>query len=211
MTLRFISAMGIATAAAMLIGSAPAMAQSSDSVDLSSEASGTSGRIAVNAAAGTFNQQANAAVIGSAETVLTKNVVIQVMGVNNVCTLIEGQCGTPEHVDQKALISGDAFSHANGTIAVNAAAGVENQQANLAMFGITNGIDGRAASLQLLGQVRASKEPAVNLGASTAEQTADIGPGAFSFAIGLVQVNATAGERNSSANLFGLTITGGTD
>jgi hypothetical protein len=38
-------------------------------------------------------------------------------------------------------------------------------------------------------------------------KTADIGPQAFSQASGLVQVNLTAGERNSSANLFALTLT----
>jgi len=39
-------------------------------------------------------------------------------------------------------------------------------------------------------------------------KTAEIGPQAFSEASGLVQVNLTAGERNSSANVFALSLTG---
>jgi hypothetical protein len=38
-----------------------------------------------------------------------------------------------------------------------------------------------------------------------------IGPQAFTDASGLVQVNLSAGERNSSANLFALTLPGGAD
>jgi hypothetical protein len=43
------------------------------------------------------------------------------------------------------------------------------------------------------------------------QKTADIGSQAFTDASGLVQVNLTAGERNSSANLFALTIAGSSD
>jgi hypothetical protein len=192
----------------VLITAAPAVAQVSDTVTISTEAPDTVGRIAVNAAAGAFNQQANTAVIAESETVFLTNSVQQFLIDNSVCTLVENECAAGSS-PQTALITGEAFAGASGAIAVNGAAGAENQQANLASFGIAHGIDGRIASLTILSQVRASQEPAGDLDAPAAEKTADIGSTAFTDASGLVQVNLTAGERNSSANIFGLTLAGG--
>jgi hypothetical protein len=212
MTLRGIHAypLAIAAIAALLIAAAPASAQSSDTVTISPEATEASGRIAVNAAAGTFNQQANAAVISESENALLTNFVQQNLIGNAVCGLAANECA-PDTIAQTASITDGAFTGVSGAIAVNGAAGVENQQANLASFGIANGIDSRVASLTMLSQVRASQEPAGDPGAPAAEKTADISSQAFTDASGLVQINLTAGERNSSANLFALTITGGTD
>jgi hypothetical protein len=108
---------------------------------------------------------------------------------------------------QRAFISGNSFAGATGVIGVNAAAGAENQQANL----FTIGIEGRVVSLEILSQTRASQEPAGNLDVPAEQKTADIADTAFASAIGLVQVNSAAGERNSSANLFALTVAGGSD
>jgi hypothetical protein len=207
--------LGIAAVAAVLITAVPAAAQSSDApssdtVTISAGGTDAAGRIAVNAAAGTFNQQANALAIAESETVFLTNTIQQSLIGNSVCTLVDGEC-TPNSTAQTASITGEAFAGASGAIAVNGAAGVENQQANLASFGIGDGIDSRVASLSLLSQVRGSQEPAGDPNVPAAEKTANISSQAFTDASGLVQVNLTAGERNSSANLFALTITGGTD
>jgi hypothetical protein len=42
-------------------------------------------------------------------------------------------------------------------------------------------------------------------------KSAEIGPDAFAESSGLVQVNLTGGEGNSSANIFALIITEGAD
>jgi hypothetical protein len=75
MTLRIVHIYPLATAslAALLIAATPVAAQSSDIVTIAPEASEASGRIAVNAAAGTLNQQANAAVISESENALLAN------------------------------------------------------------------------------------------------------------------------------------------
>jgi hypothetical protein len=198
-----------AALAAVLSTIVPAVAQNSDTLTLEAEGA-ASGRVAINAAAGTLNQQANAAVIAESNTTFLTNTIQQIMIGNSVCSLVDGEC-TPHSTAQTASIVGTAFAGANGAIAVNAVAGAENQQANLASFGIADGIDARVASLTLLSQVRGSQEPAGDPNAPAAEKSADISSQAFTDASGLVQVNLTAGERNSSANLFALTITGGTD
>ncbi|MGH7485620.1 MAG: hypothetical protein ACREMY_08470, partial [bacterium] len=65
--------------------------------------------------------------------------------------------------------------------------------------------------LEVLSQTRASQEPAGYQDDPDLAKNADIGPQAFAGSSGLVQVNLTAGERNSSANLFALSITEGAD
>jgi hypothetical protein len=111
---------------------------------------------------------------------------------------------------QSASITGTAFSNSQGAIAVNGAAGTENQQANLAAISI--GIEGPAVSLDMLSQTRSSsQEPAGYQNEPDSTTHAEIGPDAFAQSSGLVQVNLTAGERNSSANLFALSITEGAD
>ena len=211
MILRGIHAsLAIASLAAILIAAGPASAQSSDTLVISPDASEASGRIAVNAAAGTFNQQVNTAVISESENALVGNLVQQNLIGNTVCSYVGGQC-TPDTIVQKATIADGAFDGVSGSIAVNGAAGVENQQANLATFGIAIGTDARVIALTALSQVRASTEPAGDPDAPAVEKTANISSLAFTDASGLVQTNLTAGERNSSANIFALTITGGTD
>ena len=190
---------GTAAIVLLLIGSVPAFGQSSDTLSISDTAIGAQGRIAVNAAAGVFNEQANSAVIAEGENAFLANVVVQTLS-NNTSSGSDSQ---------SASISGTSFSGAQGAIAVNGAAGTENQQANLAAFGIGIGIEDRVASLELLSQTRSSQAPAGDQNApASVAKTADISPNAFRDASGLVQVNLTAGERNSSANVFALTLPG---
>jgi len=184
----------------------PVVPQSSDTVTISDTAVNAVGRIAVNVSAGELNQQVNSAVIGQGDNLVVRNVVIQVLDGNSVSN--PGAVGSGS---QEADINDGAFSGAQGLISVNGAAGAENQQANLALFGISNSIDTQIKSLTYLSQIRASKEPPGDLGVPASEKTADIHSTAFTDASGLVQVNLTAGERNSSANVFGLTLAGGTN
>jgi hypothetical protein len=202
---------GVAFVASALIA-LPAFAQTSDSLDIANTAAGAEGRVGVNAAAGVFNQQVNSGVIASGdELAIGINTVNQNLGYNEWGTPAEGgdPCLEPGACQQSAVITGNSFSDSNGAIAVNGAAGAENQQANLFTIGI--GIEGRVMTLDALSQTRASKEPAGDLNVPAEQKTADIGPQAFTDASGLVQVNLTAGERNSSANLFALTIAGSSD
>jgi len=196
---------GGAALAAMLVAMTPALAQGSDqgsdSLDISDTAVNAQGRVGVNAAAGVFNQQVNAGVITNGDELS--------YGINTVKQNLEANTVNGTSGPQEALISGDSFAGATGAIAVNGVAGVENQQANLFTIGI--GIEGRTLTLEALSQTRASQEPAGSPDEPAVAKTADIGSQAFTDASGLVQVNLTAGERNSSANLFALTLTGGTD
>jgi hypothetical protein len=190
---------GIAVVALLCIAT-PALSQNADTLSISDDAvTGAEGRIGVNAAAGDFNEQVNSAVIANGGTSVLTNVVNQYIGDNTVS----------ESGPQSATITGTAFSDSQGAIAVNGAAGTENQQANLASIGI--GIEGGVASLEMLSQTRSSQEPAGYQNEPDLTKHAEIGPDAFEQSSGLVQVNLTAGERNSSANLFALSITEGAD
>lgn len=200
--------LAIASLTAMLFAAGPAAAQSSDTLVIAPEASEASGRIAVNAAAGTFNQQANSAVIVESVNALAGNLIQQNLVGNTVCSYVGGEC-VPNTIAQTATIADGAFAGVSGAIAVNGAAGVENQQANLATFGIASGIDARVIALTALSQVRASQEPAVDPDEPAVEKSATISSQAFTDASGLIQTNVSAGERNSSANIFALTIAGG--
>jgi hypothetical protein len=188
-------------AIALVLAATPALSQNADTLSISDEAlAGSQGRVGVNAAAGEFNEQVNSAVIAVGNMAVLTNSVSQHIGDNSAA----------ESGPQNASITGTAFSDSHGAIAVNGVAGTENQQANLAAIGI--GIEGPVASLEVLSQTRASQEPAgYQNEPDLAKSNAEIGPQAFAESSGLVQVNLTAGERNSSANLFALSITEGAD
>ena len=190
---------GIAVVA-LLLAATPALSQNTDTLSISDEAlAHGEGRIGVNAAAGDLNQQVNSTAIAIGEPAIATNVVRQHIGDN----VVSGSDA------QSASITGTAFSDSHGAIAVNGAAGTENQQANLAAISI--GIDGPVVSLDMLSQTRSSQEPAGYQNEPSSATYAEIGPDAFAQSSGLVQVNLTAGERNSSANLFALSITEGAD
>jgi hypothetical protein len=190
---------GLAVAALVFVAT-PAFSQSSDNLSISGDAlAGSEGRIGVNAAAGQFNEQVNSGAIANGDAAFATNIVQQ---------HIDGNSASYSDA-QSASITGTAFSNSQGAIAVNGAAGTENQQANLAAIGI--GIDGPVATLDMLSQTRSSQEPAGYQNEPQTTTHAEIGPDAFAGSVGLVQVNLTAGEGNSSANLFALSITEGAD
>ena len=191
---------GVAVVALLFVAT-PVLSQNSDTVAITGDAfAGSEGRVAVNAAAGDLNEQANSAAIAiGGDLSLATNVVNQHIGDNTVS----------ESGPQSATIMGTAFAGSHGAIAVNGVAGTENQQANLASVGI--GIEGPALSLDVLSQTRSSQQPAGYQNEPDPATHAEIGPDAFAQSSGLLQVILTAGERNSSANLFALSITEGAD
>ncbi len=158
-------------------------------------AAGSSGRIAVNIAAGDSNQQVGDAVIAIGDISAVTEVVSQRMS----------GLAPVDHETTITLADG-AFAGTNGLTSINITAGSQNQMANLAALAIGNS---GAMSDQLLEQSRAPIEPK---GGSPEEalQANDqiaIGDMAFGEGSGLIQVNLIGGEGNSSANTFALSVT----
>lgn len=166
---------------------------------LTIDASGpTSGVANVNSAAGNNNQQVNLGVVATGDNASAIGAATQ---------HLDGPQGggNPAAV----AVSSGAFAGSSGWIAVNGAAGSENQQANVAL--IAFGIEGRAVADAMLSQTRASQEPAGSPAGdlATPERNVAIGPDAFESSSGLVQLSLIGGDRNSSANVFALSVSGG--
>ncbi len=157
----------------------------------------SSGRIAINVAAGNLNQEANVAVIAAGAQTATPTALTQSLGTSSA------SAGSAS-----ARIEDGALAGANGLVAVNVAAGNGNQLANLAIIAI--GIDAPIASEPLLEQARASQQPSgLPGGSTTPEASAQLASSAFEGSTGLVQANLVGGERNSSSNTFVLTVEAG--
>lgn len=174
--------------------------ESEDVVAVAGGHEGSTGRAAINAAAGNFNQQANVAVIAIGDTALSSGFVAQIT---------DADAAAPS-AHKSATITGNAFANSSGLIAVNVTAGSANQQANLAVIGI--GIEGLVVTDLTLSQARASHSPSGQSDETNApEIVTGISSGAFAGSAGLVQVSLVGGERNSSANTFVLNASGGTN
>ena len=161
------------------------------------QASGNSGRIAVNVVAGDRNQQAGAAAIAIGDTTVLSQSLTQLM--------ID-----PSNEDRRTAVSigAGAFSNNAGLVSVNVTAGASNQSANLAALSIYGS---GAISDQALAQMRAPTAPAASPAPSLASANDGIviDDAAFAANSGLVQVNVVGGERNSSANTFALNVSAG--
>lgn len=163
---------------------------------LGEAAAPASGRVAINLAAGVGNQEANAATIALGEAALASGSLHQAMTSSGV----SGGAAI-------ATIGANALAHSSGMLAVNVAAGHENQLGNLAVVAI--GIEAIAATETMLSQSRASQQPNGPTGPSSPDaHVADLSATAFSGSSGLVQSNLIGGERNSSSNSFALTVLG---
>lgn len=189
------AALGLALLPAAL--SAQSDPRSADRVILDSgQGAGHSGRLAVNIAAGVGNQQASSAILAIGDLALTQGQIIQ-----------HAEANTVERATQIVLGPG-TFSGTSGLVSVNISAGTQNQSANLAALAI-----GRSGALsdELLAQTRAPHEPSggTAMAAAGRDDTIAIDDGAFAQGSGLFQANLMAGERNSSANTFSLTVTAG--
>lgn len=161
--------------------------------------SNSQGHLAVNAAAGINNQQANVAVVAKGGTALGSAALIQFLETSDS----SGQR------QMSALISDGAFANSSGLISVNVAAGSDNQQGNLALLSMA-GIGGAVADI-VLSQSRATRDPTAStddVAAAGAGQTV-LSPDAFENSSGVIQLSIIGGERNSSSNLFALSVQGG--
>lgn len=154
------------------------------------------GRVAVNVAAGHGNQEANVAVIAIGDHAVTPTSLVQ-----------SRENGPSAGGPVTAQIEDNTLAGSSGLIAVNVAAGNDNQLANLAVIAI--GIEAPPASTLLLDQARASQQPSGSPGSPvSSEAVAELAGTAFAGSTGLVQVNLVGGERNSSSNTFALTFAG---
>lgn len=177
---------------------AQAEAEPADQATISGNAS--TGAIAANVAAGTYNQQANVMTIADGDAALSLGILNQ-------------NLETPAAQESKsanASIAPGAFVESEGRIALNVLAGTASQQANVAVFAV--GIDGPVANGLLLSQSRASIGPPVEVNEEDPPSQFDvqIGDGALAGSSGLIQINLSSGNRNSSANVFALTTAGRT-
>lgn len=167
-----------------------------DSVNLAGD--GIDGVATVNLAAGTVNQQANVGIIAMG-------------GIGSAVGVVDQALTTPgaEYTAHGSVeIADGAFAHSNGWIAANLAAGSANQQANINLM--ATGIDGKVASADVLGQIRGPVAPTTESEdpSPSSEASVRIGDRAFENSSGLVQLSMIAGDRNSTANVFAMTVAG---
>ncbi len=160
------------------------------------EGAGGAGRLAVNIAAGSQNQQASSAILALGDVALTHGSVVQISpsdGADRTTSIV---------------VEDGAFAGTDGLTSLNITAGTQNQSANLASFAI-----GRTGALsdQLLMQSRAPTQPSVvpEEASATRNDSVAVGDGAFAEGSGVFQANLIGGERNSSANTFSLSVSAG--
>ena len=193
-----LSAIGVLSFAALLASAANAQPSAEEGPEVELDGGASTGAVAANLAAGSFNQQANVGGVASGDAALATALLAQSLS-------------TPElgHTPSaRATIAEGAFAGSSGWIAANLGAGDGNQQANVAVIGI--GLSGQLATAAMLSQSRASTvrpESDQTTEASDRFRT-EIGEGAFQDSSGLVQVNLAAGDGNSSANVFALSVPG---
>ena len=169
-----------------------------DSALIDAEAlSGSRGRIALNAAAGLNNQQANAASVA--------------IGTHSATYTSVGQSAPDStlrssSVDNQAWILNGVMGAAHGLLSINQASGDQNRQSNTMRVEIADmavsSDDVLAATVS--GQPAAPR-PAVN---PTGRREVGIAEGAFNGANGIVQINQAAGMQNVTANTVQLRATG---
>lgn len=186
---------------ALLLAAGSAFAQDAEEpqdllVAEAGDGTGNSGRIAVNMAAGSQNQQLSSAVLAQGDIAIGSEAVTQRM------QTAPGDRATAIRVE------GDAFSGNSGMTSINLTAGTQNQSANLAILAIGAG---GAISDQLLEQSSAPIEPSAGIQQEPADpnDSVAVSEGAFGDGSGLLQVNLIGGERNSSANTFSLNASAG--
>jgi hypothetical protein len=159
------------------------------------EGGSVDGRLAVNIASGSGNQEVNDAVIAIGDLASAGSAVHQ-----SISAAAEGDRVT------RISLQGDAFSNISGLASINIAAGTQNQAANIAIVAIGNN---GALTDQLLSQSRASINPSGSTGGTDIpNDQIEIGDDSFRDVSGLIQVNLIGGERNSSANTFVLNVLG---
>jgi hypothetical protein len=150
------------------------------------------GRITVNMAAGDSNRQVNAGAFainqsGGLATALTTS-----------HQAIDSTNATQADFST-ALINGNAFAGSTGAISINQTSGVLNSQANGLAFALGSEVE--AVSESVLSDTH-SGAGLIDSDATMGKATADIADTAFVGARGLIQINQSAGSRNTTANNF---------
>ena len=166
--------------------------------DVELDGDATAGALAVNLVAGSGNQQANVGLIASGGVGLADGAVVQALSIDQ----------TGRSASAETRIADGAFADSVGWLATNIGAGIGNQQANVATIAI--GLTGQVATAAMLNQSRAStmEVDGVETPNDLEPYRTQIGDSAFADSSGLVQVNLAAGDGNSSANIFALSIPG---
>lgn len=161
------------------------------------EGSDNQGRVAVNIAAGTQNQQIGSAVVAIGDLPIAVHDALQQI-----------DAADPNDRRTQIQIGPGAFSNNGGMASINIAAGIQNQSANLATLTVGNS---GVVSDQMLAQTSAPLQPVQALaeGPDNPNDTVSVNESAFGGNSGLVQVNLVGGERNSSANTFALNVSAG--
>lgn len=193
-----------ASAMAAVLAAAPAAAQTlaaeapQDSVLVEADqGSGNGGRVAINLASGSQNQQIGAATIAfgdvASQSLAVEQTIIPADLTDRVTSIVIGPA---------------AFSNNSGMVTLNLTAGNQNQSANLAALAISN--NGAVSDL-MLAQASAPTEPS---GASaqvpgSRNDNVVVDDTALGGNSGLVQMNLIGGERNTSGNTFTLNISAG--
>ncbi len=177
---------------------APVAPRATDRVSIGAVGSAVTGAATVNSASGVNNQQANAGLIASGDAATTAAIITQVM------TETAGAGDRNAHI----AVAAGAFAGSHGWLAVNGAAGANNQQINLAI--VAQGIEGLVASDTMLAQTRSSTLPTGEKGTANdgPERSVAIGNGAFANSSGIIQLSLIGGDRNTTANSFALLVAG---
>ncbi|MGY0799765.1 hypothetical protein ACW7G0_12020 [Lysobacter sp. A286] len=200
-------------AAVLAVAVAPANAQSADDYAgmldylANSRIDGqafdaANGAIAVNLAAGDFNQQANLRSFSSGERADSQVVAVQKQ--------TDNQYDMPVHA--AASIGGGAFHRASGLVSINQASGSGNAELNvvtaaLANQGIRETTDGGLSSV-VLATAGGQPLPDSNV-ARTGTRSVAVESTALQGFEGVLQLNQIAGSGNSISNQFGLSVHGG--
>lgn len=191
-------AIAAAVTASPSAGHAQEQAAAQDEVVIAAdEGSGNSGRLAINIASGSQNQQAAAA------TIVIGNIASQAIAVHQIIANADQADRTTS-----IAIGPGALSNNSGMVSINLTAGNQNQSANLAALVIGNL---GAVSDLMLAQARAPTEPSgpSAQGLDPRNDSVIVDDTALGGNSGLVQINLIGGERNSSANTFALNVSAG--
>lgn len=151
------------------------------------------GNIAMNTAAGSHNEQLNAAAfaLGGDPEAPVGAAVMQ--NENGLFAQASGASGAADEV-VRSVVDGDAFDDAVGNLGLNVASGQANQQANETAAGRS----GNAGAFATVRQMRTNDA----FGGGTAGSVqAAIGGSAFQDAVGNVGANVTAGTLDQQSNL----------
>ena len=173
---------------ALALASYAAHAQSADRSRIETQAgSGSSGRLAINQAAGVGNAQANVMAVAAGNATHASADVSQA-------------AFNPETArSATSSIESGAFNGFQGALALNQAAGANTLQANILVIAPRDGIT--ATDDRVLAQVAPGTPPTEGAGsAPEVSREARIDATAFRGASGVLQVNQSAGVGNVATN-----------